>query len=422
MGLDPISLGLAAKSNKRINILNRTKPGQYRIVGNRGVVMGSYADVSGTSPAVTLLESRYRVWLHADCADIVLAYTNWKDNGNTAPSDGANSIAVRAAMELDASTYAGFGIASSFIPMSIWDQRNATLEPGATAYTDPVGVEFVEGEAFYARQAVSVTAGQAIPVGYGATLGGSSEVAYRSSNSAHQIYGIGGLAAGTNGLTTTNAYGPAAILGIPKTDKASVVVIGDSIAWGQGDSSTGDGVGGRGFMTRGLNLAVCPHTNLSRASKTPRLSIENDNWRSREFYRYATDVIFQLGINQVGPTPPDRQVAYLAADWRHAKMMGCRVHQSLVSCATTGTFADAAGQTVDSTFATNRAAVNALIISAYNAGLIDGYFDPGSAWEDPNNPGKFLPNATTDGTHPNATYHAAAALITRDYVNARILK
>lgn len=429
MGIDPVSLALAAGAQKRINIGGRANTPPLRIVGNRGVPMGGFNDVVGTGPTpITMLESRYRVWLHTDCANVQFAFANWKDNGNLAPADNLNDISVRSAIELDQVVYEGSTEATTFIPLAIDGLRNPTIEAGATRLTDPAGVDFSKGQAFYIRTAVTVAANlQSIPTGYGATLGGSAEQAVRSTGQAHQIYGTGQLALGAGGVVTTNGYGPCAVLGIPKDDKTpSILVFGDSIPWGQGDISTGDGIGGRGFMTRGLNLAGVPHANLARSGKTPRLSLVQYDFRSRWFMQFASDIIFQVGLNQMAATPPARTLAYLAEGWGYARSIRKRAWQTLVSVqVAAGSNTSTTSQTVDPTFAANRAAVNQGIIDAFNAGLIDGYFYPGAAWEDPNNPGRFLPaagNGGSDLNHPNQFGHEQAALITRDYINSTILK
>ena len=102
------------------------------------------------------------------------------------------------------------------------------------------------------------------------------------------------------------------------------------------------------------------------------------------------------------------------------KRAGCKVYQTLITCqtASSDSWATTVNQSIDPTFAQHRLEVNAGIVAAMASGLIDGYININAAWEDPANPGKFLPNYTTDGTHPVAAGHIAAASIVASYATA----
>lgn len=399
--------------------LRRVARPRLQIVASRGQSLGQSANVGGSS--ITRVESRYRFRVGPECHDIQLVFANFTIGSGTGEADGPNPITVRAAIETE-QVVSDFTQPAAAYPLLFDGAQARTIDPSANAaITDPLGIDFAAGATAWVRTAAEITAGQFIPVGFSASLSGTAERAFQNSNATNQVYTTGELVAGTNGTQVSFAYGPAAILGVPRYPYPAVAIWGDSITQGQGDLSGGDGAGNRGYATRGLALANIPWVNLSRASDTPAQNRDAVSWRKRAPLQYATDVLVALGINQIGPTAPAVQIAYLRDVWDSCKRRGLRVHQCLVSCQTSGTFADAAGQTINAQFAANRATVNAAIIDAAAVGLIDGYLDPGAAWEDPANPGKFLPNATTDGTHPASTFHVAAATIVQAYANLRIV-
>lgn len=391
---------------------------RLQIVANRGQTLGQQADVGGDT--TTRVESRYEFTVGPECSDLVLAFANFKIGSGTGEADGANAITVKAAIETDAAA-GTISQSAAFYPLFFDGSLSRLVQPGAySVLTDALGLDLAAGATAWVRTAAEITAGEFVPVGFGAHQGGSAEQAYKNSNAGAQIYATGGLAAGASGSTISYGYGPLAVLGRPKYAYPGVAIWGDSIPDGQGDDAAGDGLGNRGYAGRGLYAADVPYIKITRASDTPAQNKRSTSWRKRAMLQYSTHVIVTEGINQLIPTATDVQLAYLTDIWLSCKRRGLKVYQTLISCQTSSTdsWATTANQTINGTFAANRATVNAGIVAAYQAGLIDGYLDPGSVWEDPSNPGKFIPSATTDGTHPTAAYHILAAAVVEAYANA----
>lgn len=390
-----------------------------QIVGSRGQTLGQGPNVGGSGSTVTRLESRYRFTVGCDSADVQIAYGNFTVGAGTGEADGLNAITLQAAIETTA-TSGTISQAAAAYPVLFGGAQSRSVDPGAySVLSDVLGEDFARGDQPYVRTGVTIAAGQSIPVGMSAFLGGTAEAAYQSSNAASQIYGTGALAAGTNGTTTSYGYGPLALLGRPTGPCASVIVLGDSIADGQGDASGGDGNGNRGWIARGLGTAAAnglpiAYTKDTRPSDTPAVNTRSNAWRKRGLWKYANVLICEEGINQLVPTSQAAQLAYLQDIWLSAKRRHMQVWQTLITPQTTSTdgWATAANQTVNATFAANRAALNAAIVAAVASGQIDGVIDPNPSIEDQANPGKFVTNgtanyATTDGTHPTPAFHTA---------------
>lgn len=402
--------------------LRRVARQRLQIVGSRGSVLGHQANIGGG--AVTRAESRYRFHIEPECHDLQVMYQNFTVGSGTGEADGPNPITVRAAIETLAETLPDFSRAALHHQLHFNGALTRVLDVSANAVlTDPLARDFGANTDIFVRTAAEFAAGQFCPVNLVASLSGSAERATQNSEATFQTYTTGAIALTGSNVQTSYGYGPAALLGIPRYSYPAVAILGGSSAWGQGDLGTGDGAGNRGFVQRGLALANIPWANIARAGDTSAFNRDELAWRKRAILQYSTDVICALGFNQLAVTPTAVQIAYLRDVWDSCRRRGLRVHQCLITVQTSSSngWADAAGQTIDPTFGANRAVVNAAIIDAANTGVIDGHLNPGSAWEDPANPGKFVAGTTTDGTHVNSASHIAAAAIVQAYANLRII-
>jgi len=208
--------------------------------------------------------------------------------------------------------------------------------------TDVLSADFPAGGTFFLRTNVSYTALAFSPVGFNASLGGTAEQAYKSSNATSQVYSTGALAAGTNGTTITAGYGPLTFLGRPTAPCSSVIGLGDSIFFGQGDASGGNAAGARGWFQRGLATAQTnglpvAYAMEARPSDTPAQNTRSNSWRKRAMWKYANVLVCGLGINQLGQTSQAAQLAYLQDIWLSGRRERMQVWQTLITPQTTST-------------------------------------------------------------------------------------
>lgn len=391
---------------------------RLQIIGTRGQTLGQQAAGGGGATNYTLSESRYKTYIGpADVFGLRLLYGNFHVGQGTGVFDGYNDITLRAALETTA-----------VFPVCFSGSKSAVLAAGAShLLSDPLGIPLLASSTAWLRHAVQVASGQQWPRGALGATGG--QITYESTATSTQIYGAAGaLTQPSGGAQASYGFSPLAVLGIPKTPMPAVVILGDSISDGQGDSTGGDGRDNFGWIARGMHIpssgVTVPYVRLTRNSDTPARNTDANAWQKRAVYQYATHGICALGINQLQPTGLTTQYNLLRANWVAMKMAGLKVYQTLISPSvdTTDTYITTANQTPRAGFEPGgiRDQLNAMILAAVGDGVLDGVIDPNPYWEDPANHGKWPINgsanyATTDGIHPTGTFHTAASKAARDW-------
>lgn len=219
---------------------------------------------------------------------------------------------------------------------------------------------------------------------------------------------ISGDASGTGAWSV----GPNLILGVP-ADPASraVAIIGDSIADGTTDSADAT-TGVMGYIERGLGIGV-PNAKFTRSGV--RLS----HWASRGYSqvdvigRYFTDVIIQLGINDIANSTLEVMQTNLSALVAKFTGMGLRVYATTLTpwATSTDSFATLANQTVTA-HESKRVDYNDWL-RTLPVGL-EGVLESADVAESSRNSGKWKITgasnyATTDGIHPSVAMHALMA-------------
>lgn len=355
-----------------------------------------------------------------------LVYTNWKSGTANTEQNGANDITVRAAVE---------PAGNLVIPITFGGNRTVVISPGGTAISDPVGIEVTKGATFSTRTFVQVSTGQTFPINniptassgegnnYGTTVG-----ADLTDVGAASLTGIG-----TNQLV----FGPAAILGqVIDPDRPVIGILGDSIFGGIGDSSFAFG----GLAQRALNnnYSFQKVTFAGEALTGWLGSSGYGDTRCRRVGLLAlvgcTHIVTDYTVNSLATTTIQ---ADAVKAWRvMAKIAPGQVFVTTLTPQTTTTdgWATTGNQAIQypSDREPRRLAFNAWIrdgapinasdvpqsVGATGAGIVRfgeaghpvrSFFEVADLAETARNSGIWKAGYTSDGTHPNATGHAALA-------------
>lgn len=355
-----------------------------------------------------------------------LVYTNWKSGTANTEQNGANDITVRAAVE---------PAGNLVIPITFGGNRTVVISPGGTAISDPVGIEVTKGATFSTRTFVQVSTGQTFPINniptassgegnnYGTTVG-----ADLTDVGAASLTGIG-----TNQLV----FGPAAILGqVIDPDRPVIGILGDSIFGGTGDSSFAFG----GLAQRALNnnYSFQKVAFPGEALKGWLGSSGYGDTRCRRVGLLAlvgcTHIVTDYTVNSLATTTIQ---ADAVKAWRvMAKIAPGQVFVTTLTPQTTTTdgWATTGNQAIQypSDREPRRLAFNAWIrdgapinasdvpqsVGATGAGIVRfgeaghpvrSFFEVADLAETARNSGIWKAGYTSDGTHPNATGHAALA-------------
>lgn len=183
--------------------------------------------------------------------------------------------------------------ASTFERLLRGGANSALLQPGSTNLTDPSNLRIEADQDFWSRYLNTLTStsngftttGNVYPDQQGFTIATPRSVA-----------GTGAF--NSSGTVASAPYTPTAILGIPDSPVASMIVAGDSIANNQADTNTGTT---GGFINRAL-LNVGGHVfnwarqtvggNSMSAQQSPSLV-------QKVLWQYATDFLPALGSNDL---------------------------------------------------------------------------------------------------------------------------
>lgn len=342
----------------------------------------------------TQMHTRAKHLALSACMGIEVVYGNSYNFGGT-PTNNTASITVRAGLE----TAGGL-----FYP--VWfpgGKRDALIEAGGFA-VGWCGMPLAQGDLFFSRTKVSVTAGQKWPIGLGDAMNGTDEGAVGTTSSTDLTLS-GSITANTN-----DGYYPWAIFGKSFNTDLSIIAIGDSITAGKGDTLTaGKGAGwiARVMPTTIPWLRAAPMSGETAGQWTAAAGANIQRLIAHPgLYNRALSA---YGINDVtgGQTLVAMQ-GRLQSVWAQLKAMGCKVYQTTLTPVSTST--DSWATTVNQTTAASNAvriAVNDWIRTV-PAGL-DDVIEVADIVETARNSGIWKAANTSDGTHPNATGHAAIA-------------
>ncbi|MCA0754896.1 SGNH/GDSL hydrolase family protein [Paenibacillus sp. N4] len=392
--------GAHARRLRRMGLATgKPEEGEYVIrrmcVGTRGQVYKS-----GLSPGTeTSATYRYKYTAGCDCYDPALVFGNFRaEIGGDLPGD--NDITVKASIE-----YTAPNGSTLYFPVYFGQERSTVIKPGAIIESDPLALTLPKGVVFYVRTYVSVASlGQKWPVGLTTIAANGDQKAAGSDATA--------------GAAMSNifefGYHPILITGIQSDPVPTILMVGDSIVAGQGDSPND-----MGYLVRALNgpFGNYPYTNIARQG-TEADSLVNKTDRIRIMLaKYHTHAVVNYGTNDINNAVAlATKQSYVVALCEELRMRGLDVWHVTCTNRTTSTdsWATTGNQTPVQYFEaganSKRAQWNAWIRSM--PAHIDGYFDVADALETARDSGIWKAGKTADGVHPNQSgfIDAAAAI------------
>jgi lysophospholipase L1-like esterase len=428
--IDDLTAGNITANNINVSGEINLLSSSFKIVAGKGQMMTALAGGASDS---NFTQSSGRTITRigpGGARDIRLVFSNfYRASGE---QDGANAINVKAAIEIRQST--GPNVYKTY-PVAFNGLQEVTIDPGAgMVISDPIGVAIPANTIFAVRTEATVASGEQFPVQClihaSPIFEGSADIFsgenFVKSTGPSVVYDTGFI----SGSATRN-YGAYAIIGKPLEPMASVVIYGDSIADGSGDTTTSEIIAGEMVgMSRGMVLQsttpgiIVPYVKLTKAGDSLNFSSTlygADNSRTWTAFTWATHVICNLGNNDISGgslVTIQNKLIYL---WDQIRRSGALAYHVTMFPRTTGTFTSAGGQTIAADYGVGelRDQLNDwLRNTAVQNGLVDGIIDPQDQIEDSGNPGKWIssPQMTADGTHPTATGHQLVGEIIRQTV------
>ena len=315
------------------------------------VALGGYVSQVEAISSSTAGTSRIPFKASVDCTDIRLLYVNWRPAASNQAETDSGSLTIKASTQ----------VAGTLTPVTFNGIANIVLAPGGVAISDPVGIELAAGTFFDVRTYVSSGTWYASRVAWAAGMGGWTATTDATTS---------GTINDNSSFTAMPA--PAAILGTTKG--ASVVVIGDSIGYGQGDgagSGLANGVhptiarnGSGGFIPHACS-GVAGVVNVAVSSDTAQ-KYAADHDRRGPLSRFARTAVVEYGRNDIST---GRTLAQIQADlitiWNQTALRGLRIFQTTITPISTSTdgWRTTGSQTTGG---------NASVRNAVNAWLRDG--------------------------------------------------
>lgn len=374
----------ATSSNKPVSVAHR---------------VGTYVSTSTVDANHQAVTYKVRHYANVKSGMYRLAYGNFYANSTTGDTDGANDIVVGASIE-DAS--------GNIYVAKFNGQKNVTLPPGSFILSDPIAVFFNQGDVFYTRNYVSVSAGQKYPVGIQQESGSNEGLAQGDITASGTI---------TPTAPESNCFHPLFILGNPdpsvSNNNSSVLFLGDSITAGVGANYYGNSyahISGQLFR-RGILVGAVTGDKGSSFSASPSYG----KYRML-LAQYATHAVIAFGANDLGVGNENTAIqiqGYNTVIANRLIAMGLKVYLVTIPPRTTST--DGYATTVNQTPSTGYTGGATSERAKYNAWVrtkpapFTDYIELADIVESGRDTGLWKPLYTTDGYHPNATSHPLMA-------------
>lgn len=338
------------------------------------------------------LMSRYGLISTEALTSIRFVFGNFTQNNGPDTGNGSAST-ITASVEYPAGT---------FTQLLFGGSTSGTMSSGGIVFSDYVSVSIPANTIFWSRQFITNASGLVYCNWQNSFFG-------EATNGA-----VSGVSDQTMGGTITNSLPsacspPLAVLGM--TVNPSVIVVGDSIAFGAGGSgengtNTIDGHNGKnGLIT--TSLGSIPFLNLATPAITADLWVSKAPSRG-QFVSKGSHLVSQLGVNDLTNGRTSAQIITdLQAIWALARA-GQKIYQTTITPHTTST--DAWATTVNQT-ALNQA-TRATLNQTIRGGIsgMTGFYDTASLLETAQDNDIWIvspsPPYTTDGLHPNFAGYA----------------
>lgn len=327
-------------------------------------------------------------------SDLQFAFPNWIVSG--AETVGANDISVKANIVYNSRSY----------PIWFQGQRTVTIKPGATVWSDILGIEIPAGASFFTSTYVSISSGT-WPQGRTPITS-----LLEGTNLSTDTTDVTTWAATTGWLV----YSPSAIIGsCASTSIPSVAYYGDSIAVGYGDN--GDAFGNQGYFERSFYSAA-GYISAARSSETLANFLTQHSCSAGQSDPWCDAAIFEYGINDiVNNLSLATMQANMTAAWTLMANRGMKVYQTTITPRTNSSNAwiSLGGQSIPS-------APQELVRTQLNDWIrttpspLSGYIEVADVCETARNSGFWVTNGslhyyTDDGTHPLSTACIAIAAV-----------
>jgi hypothetical protein len=334
---------------------------------------GMLGGFPGTQLSSASISSTFRTHLHASSVTGFygpqLIYCNCYLQNAGEDIAGPNSITIKAVMAVGSANYSVSCGGST---------AGTSLSTGAFIVCDPVGVSIAASADVYVCTYVTVTSGNAWPVGRAM----ASSTGGEGSSGANGADDTGACAAGTGMTSGGYAYGPYGLVGHQLTKGSkSVGFVGDSIAAGAGANfNTASGLAG--YLETALTNNVA-WLSSARSSDQAAFFNLHGSWRLAHFAPYINSVISELGTNDLYTAANSAATVETALGnlWTEFANRGITVFQTTLLPRTSSTdlWATVANQTKSGSAETNRVTVNDYIRT--NPAPLSGYFDAANTIE-----------------------------------------
>lgn len=386
---------------KKALITSRLSVPLCNVDGSGNVVPAFYTPAASHNICMNTL-TNHKSLAGYDACNIRLTYCNWAMGISTNPTIyeqvNINPVTIRSALVLPNGKVA---------PLYFRGKRDGVMDGGAFIESDPLGVTIPQNSWFktVTKILISDYTTQFWPLSYfpQSALGDSAAV-----NTVDFDWTLTPASFTPN---ATRGYGPSAITGEINDHCASVLIMGDSLALGFKDSGTADYEMGHIARALGNAFGHAFSAELGNAAYWEVLnygSVQN-NTKLACFARKFTDVIVQLGTNDVGA--PSASLAQMETQFtafvnnlaaRNVRVHACTLPPNTTSTDDWTTTTHQTPQAHDSWRTGFNDFLRAVPAPLYSC------FEVADAVETARNSGIWKANYTPDGVHMNATGYAAA--------------
>ncbi len=342
--------------------------------------------------------------------NVRLVFGNYYITSGRTEAGSGNVLTIDAAIEITTpQTRFDAAVVPITVPLTFGGSRTVALADGGEATTDPFNPTLPANSEWWVRGSVLVAANEFIPVGMQSNATGEAAT---TDSGATQAAATGAI----TGTAQPVGFGPISVFGQAGRRQPSVLILGDSFSYGQGDVSAGDG--SRGMARRalvGIRGAALPSLGHFRGSDELRGQAQDIQPRKRGHWWTCTHCIISLGTNDVNN---GRTLAQMQGDaqgiWSQLARLGIPRWHVRIPPRTTSTdaFATAVNQTPLPGFAPGgiREQFNTWLDTQVSTGNVAGVIDCNAGlWADAGTPSVWAPGQTTDGVHPVSAAHIAAA-------------
>jgi hypothetical protein len=388
-------------ASRRAPFLRRVAVPTLRQVGTRTYAVHHYTASQKT------FNSESRHYARSAVSALKIAWGNWyvATNASNNPGAGAaDGLETNCPTTCTVSVGINYPVGSANWTRLTWDGGSASkaIAPGETAYTDLVAlaVPIPQGSQFAVRFFINnLTNVAGIPYlkdSSGATATNTLYMTGDACRSSATMSAMADMSMGgdltTVGTSFLGLVTPLLILGM--STKPAILLIGDSIQMGYGD--TNSAAGDTGIVSRMIGPYYA-YANHGVSGDEAFINLTS-NAKRTAMARYFTHIVSNYGINDI-KTPRTLAEVQAALSALKAAYGGLPLYQTTITPYTTGTFATLGGQTV-SADETIRAQTNAWLRGA--PANIDGVFDTATSVTDaPTQKWLVSPSAyTIEGLHP----------------------